>query len=154
MAKFIPFPLQIHHVTSTAAEPLVDRVLTETLEIAQRRVPVRASARPFDRRTTGRLKRSLKKRGPFIKVTKVDGIVGSSLAYADSIERGAKPHVIAARFQPDLVFYWQRQDVTFVGRYVNHPGVRQATNFLYDSLQEAAFANGFKVRRLPGRPSA
>lgn len=151
MAKVILFPLQVHHTSSTAAEPLVDKVLTETLELAQRRVPVRASTRPFDRRTTGRLKRSLKKRGPFIKVTKVDGTVGSRLPYASSIEDGAKAHTFGPRFQPDLVFYWEREDVTFVGKRVNHPGVRQPSHFLWDSLRAAAFANGFKTRRLPAK---
>lgn len=139
---------EVWKTASDTAFPLVDRVLDETLAGARRMVPVR-QPRPHDRRATGRLKRSLRKRGPRRLMTKVAGSVGSTRPYALSVHTGAQAHTITARNRPNLVFYWQRENVTFVGRSVRHPGVSRssATPYLFAPLTIAAVRNDFLVRR-------
>lgn len=148
MAKVILFPKEVREAATEKAFPLVDDVLTQTLASAKRYVPVR-KPRPYDKRPTGRLKRSLRKKGPKRMVTQVKGTVGSPLRWSLSVHDGAKPHTITAK-KPNLVFYWERKDVTFVGRKVNHPGVprRSRKQFLYLPLAIAGRRNGFVVRRI------
>lgn len=151
MAKLILFPKEIRETATEAAFPLVDKTLTETLALSKRYVPVR-KPRPYDRRPTGRLKRSLRKHGPRRMVTQVKGDVGSRARHAASVHDGAKPHAIVAK-KPNLVFYWERENVTFVGKRVKHPGVRKSsrTQYLYLPLAIVGRRNGFIVRRLtPG----
>jgi hypothetical protein len=149
MAKVILNKPEVRKTATEAILPSVERTLDQTLALAKRLVPVR-KPKPFDRRPAGRLKRSLIKRGPKKLVNRVEGEVGSRLAYAASIHDGAKPHPIFARRKKNLVFYWQKEDVTFVGKKVNHPGVRKRKRkqFLYLPLRVAGLRNGFKVRRL------
>lgn len=130
-----------------AAFPLVDKTLDQTTTLSKRYAPVR-KARPYDRRPTGRLRKSIRKRGPKIQITQVKGTVGSRLPYAASVHQTAKPHTIAAR-KPNLVFYWVKHDVTFVGKKVNHPGVRPfaRTQYLYLPLVLVGRRNGFIVRK-------
>jgi hypothetical protein len=148
MAKVILFPNEVRAAATEKAFPLVDKVLDETLAGAKRTVPVR-SPRPFDKRPTGRLKRSLRKVGPKKMVTQVKGSVGSRLRFAASVHDGANPHEIRAK-KPNLVFYWQRENVTFVGKRVNHPGVSKGarTQYLFIPLTIAAVRNDFLVRRI------
>lgn len=148
MAKVILNRPEIRKTAQEAAFPLVDKVLDETLTLSRRYVPVRKQ-KPFDKRPTGRLKRSLRKRGPRKQITQVKGTVGSRQKFAMSVHEGAKPHVIVAN-KPNLVFYWERKNVTFVGKKVNHPGVRRSsrTQYLYLPLVLVGRRNGFIVRRI------
>lgn len=151
MAKLILFPKEVRETATEFAVPKVDAVLTQTLALSKRYVPVR-KPRPYDRRPTGRLKRSLRKHGPKRQVTQVKGDVGSRARHAASVHDGAIPHPIVAK-KPNLVFYWEREDVTFVGKSVNHPGVRRSsrTQYLYLPLAIVGRRNGFIVQRLtPG----
>ena len=147
MAKVILFKPEVRRTAQELATPLVDRTLDDTLALARRYVPVRKQ-KPFDRRAPGRLKRSLRKRGPKKLITRVTGSVGSTLRWAASVHDGAIPHVIVAR-KSNLVFYWEREDVTFVGKRVSHPGVRRSsrTQYLYLPLVLVGRRNGFIVRR-------
>lgn len=151
MAKVILNKAEVKATAVARALPLVDKTLDQTLSLSRRYAPVRDS-RPGDRRATGRLKRSLRKRGPKVLVTKVTGSVGSTLRYAAAVHDGAAPHVIRGRNRGLLSFYWERYDVWFVGPKVNHPGVsRQArTQYLYLPLVLVGTRNGFVVRRMKG----
>lgn len=148
MAKVILYPAEVRSTATEAAYPLVDKTLDQTLALARRYVPVRTQ-KPFDRRPSGRLKKSLHKRGPKRQITQVSGSVGSVLRFAASVHQGAAPHVIVANSKPQLVFYWERKDVTFVGRKVNHPGVQRGsrTQYLYLPLVVVGRRNGFIVRQ-------
>lgn len=147
MAKVILFKPVVRQTAQDFAFPLVDKTMDETLALARRYVPVR-KPKPYDRRASGRLKRSLRKRGPRKQITQVKGSVGSTLRYAASVHEGARPHQIVAR-KPNLVFYWEKKNVTFIGKRVNHPGVRRRsrTQYLYLPLSLAGRRNGFVVRR-------
>lgn len=148
MARWVPDRAEIHATSSRLATPLVDKVLDQTLALARRRVPVRR-ARQFDYRPTGRLQRSLRKRGPRVLKTRVVGDVGSTLRYAAAVHQGAEAHPIFARRKPLLVFFWARESVTFVGYRVNHPGVRRfaRTQYLYLPLVLVGRRHGFIVRQ-------
>lgn len=148
MAKLILNKPEIRRTAQDFAFPLVDKTLDETLALARRYVPVR-KPKPYDRRASGRLQKSLRKRGPLKQITQVKGSVGSTLRYAASVHEGAKPHAIVAR-KPNLVFYWEKKNVTFVGKRVNHPGVRRfaRTQYLYLPLSLVGRRNGFIVRRV------
>jgi hypothetical protein len=148
MARVILNKPEIRRTSQDLAFPLVDKTMDETLALARRYVPVR-KPRPYDKRPTGRLKKSLRKVGPKKMITQVKGSVGSRLKYAISVHDGANPHTIVAR-KPNLVFYWEREDVTFVGKKVNHPGVRRSsrTQYLYLPLAMVGRRNGFIVRRI------
>lgn len=139
----------VHRTASEKALPLVTKVLEQTLTGARRKVPKR-DPRFGDRRAVGRLAASLKQRGPRVMKTQVKGSVGSTLNYAISVHDGAKAHLIVARRVRFLSFYWERRDLFFVGKRVNHPGIRQGRNteYLYKPLQVAGRRNGFIVRRL------
>lgn len=155
MAKYFPNKPFTRLVAQTEAKPLVDRVLTETFALSKRYVPVRAP-RKYDRRPTGRLKRSLKKTGPRVLVNSVKGNVGSRLPFAISVHDGAGPHRIVARSKPRLFFFWENAGRVFSGDAVNHPGVRRfaRTQYLYLPLAAVGRRHGFIVRRLtPGSAS-
>jgi hypothetical protein len=147
VAKVILFKPEVRRTAQEAAFPLVDKTLDETLALSRRYVPVR-KPRQYDRRATGRLKKSLRKRGPKRQITQVQGSVGSTRNYAMAVHEGAVPHVIVAK-RPNLVFYWEKMDVTFVGKRVNHPGVRRSSRkqYLYLPLVLVGRKNGFIVRR-------
>ena len=149
MARVILFPQKVQAKAQSSAFPLVEKVATVGAFAAARRTPVR-TAKPYDRRATGRLKRSMKKKPTRILIGSVKSSFGSSLPYADSIERGAKRHIIRARTKPNLVFYWARHDVTFVGKKVNHPGVRRPYHMLEDAAKQVARSNNFIYRRITG----
>lgn len=155
MAKYIPNKPFTRLVAQTEAKPLVDTVLTDTFALAKRYVPVRAP-RKYDRRPTGRLKRSLKKTGPRVLVNSVKGNIGSKLPSAASVHDGAEPHRIVARTKPNLFFFWEQKGEVFSGTAVNHPGVRRfaRTQYLYLPLAIVGRRNNFIVQRLtPGTPS-
>lgn len=137
---------EVRRTAQDLAEPLVDKAMFFTLRGAKRMAPVR-SMRPYDKRRTGRLRANLRKRGPRKMITQVKGSVGSTLPYAMSVHGGAQPHLIMARNRPNLVFYWEREAVTFVGPRVNHPGVRESstTKYLTKPLVQAAARYGFRV---------
>lgn len=148
MAKYLPNKTYTRLVAQGEAKPLVDKVLDETLAGARKMVPVR-SARRYDRRPTGRLKRSLKKTGPKVLLNSVKGTVGSKLSYSLAVHDGAEPHVIEARTKPNLRFFWEREGRMFVGPVVNHPGIVESstTPYLYTPLLVAGARHNFIVRR-------
>jgi len=148
MAKLILDKTAVRYTGITEVFPLVNKTMNETLELSKRYVPVR-KPRAFDRRATGRLKRSLRKVGPRKGVWSVAGKVGSTLRYAASVHEGAQAHVIRARNEPNLVFFWEREGVTFVGKKVRHPGVRHFARkqYLFLPLAIVGRRNGFVVRR-------
>lgn len=148
MVRYIPDRSQTHRVAAETARRDVDRVLDETLRLARSYVPVRAP-RIGDKRPTGRLKASLRKRGPRVLATRVVGSIGSTLPFAASVHEGAKAHAIVARRHPRLQFFWERKGVSFIGFKVNHPGVsrRSRTQYLLLPLALAGRRNGFVVRR-------
>lgn len=155
MAKFVPNKPDIRLTSQTLAKPLVEKVLDETLTLSRRYVPVRKQ-KPYDRRPTGRLKKSLRKRGPTTLITRITGSVGSGLRYAASVHEGAEPHVIVARNKKALHFYWERRNVEFFGLSVKHPGVprHSRTQYLYLPLSIVGRRNGFIVTRtVAGRAS-
>lgn len=150
MAVLILNKAEVHRVSSELVLPLVDKATYFTLRGAKRMVPVR-TPKPFDKRPGGRLKASLRKRGPKVYLTQVKSSVGTTLRFAASVHGGAKPHIITPRFKPKLVFYWEKREVTFVGKRVSHPGVRpqSTTKFLTEPLAKAAARYGFKLRFTP-----
>jgi hypothetical protein len=150
MATYFPNKTYTRMVAQGAARPLVDKVLDETLAGARKMVPVR-SPRRYDRRPTGRLKRSLKKVGPKVLLNAVKGSVGSRLPFAISVHEGAQAHVIEARNHANLKFFWAREGRVFVGRVVHHPGVVESstTPYLYVPLLVAGARHNFIVRRTP-----
>lgn len=150
MAKYFPNKTYTRLVAQGEAKPLVDKVLDQTLAGARKMVPVRNS-RKYDRRPTGRLKRSLKKTGPKVYLNSVKGTVGSKLSYADSVHGGAQPHVIEAKTPRGLRFFWEKRGRVFVTPRVNHPGVVESstTEYLYIPLVIAGARNNFIVRRTP-----
>lgn len=150
MAKYIPYPIVTRITAQGDAKPLVEKVLSETLALSKKFVPVR-NPRKYDRRPTGRLKRSLKRTGARVLINSVKGSVGSRLPYADSVHRGSAPHVIEARSKKNLRFFWERRGTTFYGPRVNHPGVVKAstTEYLYLPLVIVGSRHNFIVRRIP-----
>ncbi len=56
---------------------------------------------------------------------------------AMAFEHGSQPHPIDAKNAPNLVFFWEREDVLFVGKHVNHPGF-QAKPFLEPAKRATA----------------
>lgn len=150
MAKYYPNKTYTRLVAQGEAKPLVNKVLDEVLEGAKKMVPVR-NARKYDRRPTGRLKRSLKKIGPKTYLNSIKGSVGSRLSYADSVHSGANPHVIEAKTERGLRFYWESRGTVVVTPRVNHPGVVESstTEYLYIPLLIAGYKNDFIVRRTP-----
>lgn len=155
MAKLILFKPEVRRTSQDFAFPLVRKTMNEAYSGAKRKAPVR-KPKPFDKRPAGRLRKSIRRRGPRKLITKVQGSVGTTLRYSKSVHDGAKSHSIAARSKPNLVFYWEKRDVTFVGKKVNHPGVRKSstTEYLYDPLLVAGRRNGFIVRRIPDTATA
>lgn len=152
MARYYPNKAYTRLVAQGEAKPLVAKVLTETFALSKRYVPVR-NPRKYDRRPTGRLKRSLKRTGPRVLVNSVKGNIGSRLPYAISVHDGAGPHRIAARKKDRLFFFWEKVGHVFSGDSVNHPGVRRfaRTQYLYLPLSIVGRRNNFIVRRLtPG----
>jgi hypothetical protein len=145
----VPNKAFIRLAAQRAARPQVRRVLTETLTLSKRYVPVR-NARPYDKRPTGRLKRSLRSQGPIDRVWSVTGRVGTTLRYATAVHEGAQPHRITARYRPRLVFFWTKKGTVFTGFSVNHPGVRPSsrTQYLYLPLVLVGRRHGFIVRRV------
>lgn len=61
----------------------------------------------------------------------------NAMAYAAAIDKGARPHVIRARFRPMLVFYWAKIGRLMFLRRVNHPG-NKPYSFLYDAWTRSA----------------
>ena len=151
MAKLTLFPAEVRSTAQNFAFPLVDKVLDEELALSRRYVPVR-KPKPFDRRPTGRLKRSLRKHGPRKLITKVQGSVGSRAKYAASVHDGAQSHTFTAKNKKVLRFWWEKKGVVFFGPKVNHPGVSRSSRkqFLYLPLVIVGRRNGFIVRRLTG----
>lgn len=82
----------------------------------------------------------------------VSGRVGSNREYAASVHEGAKGHPIVARRKKLLSFWWEKENVRFAGRSVNHPGVRPFARkqFLWLPLNIVARRHNFKTRRLRG----
>lgn len=154
MAKYFPNKTYTRMVAQGEAKPLVSKVLDETFDGAMKMVPVR-SPRKYDKRPTGRLKRSIKKTGPKVYLNSVKGSVGSRLSFAISVHDGAQPHLIEAKNKPNLRFYWEKVGRNFSGPMVNHPGVVESstTEYLYVPLLVAGARHNFIVRRTP-TPSA
>jgi len=151
MARVILYPAQVRKTAIDKAFPLVKVVLVDTLALSRRYVP-RRKPRPYDPRPTGRLQRSLKRQGPITKVRTVSGRVGSEREYAMSVHDGARAHRFSARRKRLLSFWWEKHDVRFAGKSVNHPGVRAFAKkqYLWLPLTIVARRHNFRVRRLRG----
>lgn len=149
MATLILNPASVRQAAINRALPDVEKVLAGTLLLSRRYTPVRAP-RIYDRRPTGRLLRSLRRRGPKVLRTRITGQVGSTLRYAASVHEGARPHVIRARNKRLLSFFWEREFTRFVGKKVNHPGIRRysRTQYLYLPLVLVGRRHNFIVRRV------
>lgn len=150
MAKVVLFRPEVKATSQNDAFPLVEKMLYRTLAGAKRAAPVRKQ-KPFDKRPAGRLRKSLKKRGPKRYVNRIEGSVGSTLRYAAAIQKGAKSHIIRAKNRKNLIFFWERRDEVFSGPFVTHPGVKKSkrTDYLMKPLRKAARRYGFTVRDLP-----
>lgn len=48
--------------------------------------------------------------------------IGNKAPHAKFVEHGTLPHTIRARTGPMLTFFWEREQSTFVGPMVSHPG--------------------------------
>lgn len=148
MAKLILNQAAVRETSVRLSTPLVDKMIYRTYAGAKRAVPVR-KPRPYDKRPTGRLKRSITKQGPIPRSRTVTGRVGSRRPYALAVHEGALPHRIVARRAAYLSFWWTKHNVRFAGKAVNHPGIRKGDPYLWKPLEEAARRYGFKTRRLP-----
>lgn len=77
--------------------------------------------------STGRLARSIYKRGPIPEGTRVVGSVGSTLSYARIVERGARVHSIFPKGMPHIYRFGDRRPrqlkFTWRGRVVYTPHV-------------------------------
>lgn len=155
MAKYFANKTYTRLVAQGVGKEEVGKVLDQTFAGAKKFVPVR-NPRRYDRRPTGRLKRSIKKTGPRVLLNSVKGSVGSRLPYAASVHGGAEPHVIEAKNKPNLRFFWVREGRMFVGPRVNHPGIvaSSTTEYLYIPLVIAGARNNFIVRRTPAERPA
>lgn len=156
MAKYFPYKTYTRLVAQGKGKEEVGKVLDQTFSGARKMVPVR-NPRKYDRRSTGRLKRSIKKTGPKVLLNAVKGSVGSRLPFAVSVHGGARPHVIEAKKKTNLRFFWVKTGKVFYGPRVNHPGIVESstTEYLYIPLVIAGARNNFIVRRTPtGRPTA
>jgi hypothetical protein len=71
-------------------------------------------------------------------------------AYAAAIDKGARPHTIAARRAPYLRFYWAKRGVWVTTKKVNHPGNRPY-RFLFNAATRSA---EHWIRSLSGRMAA
>lgn len=151
MARLVLYPVQVKKAAVDKSFPLVKMVLVETLSLSKRYAPKR-KPRPYDRRPTGRLQRSLKQQGPVVRVRTVTGRVGSTRNYALAVHDGSAPHRIIARQKPVLSFWWEKHSVRFAGKSVNHPGIRAFARkqYLWLPLTMVARRHGFKTRRLRG----
>lgn len=151
MATLILNPAAVRQTAINKALPMVKRVLQGTETLAKAYAPVR-SPRDGDRRATGRLRRSIHKHGPRILKNRIVGDIGSRQRYAMAVHEGAVPHIIVARQRLLLSFFWEKRGVWFVGRRVNHPGVRRfaRTQYLYLPLSIVGRREGFIVRRTAG----
>lgn len=85
--------------------------------------------REVSRRTpidTGKLVRSIEAiattREPSPGVTIYRGGAKSDVDYASFVEYDTAPHSIDAVNTDNLVFWWKRRGVLFIGKHVNHPG--------------------------------
>lgn len=88
--------------------------------------------------TTGDLARSLDIDGPYADGSRVYGNVGSSLAYAASVESGARPHVIRPNApKTRLKFYWRKVGRVVYPASVWHPGQR-GKKYLHHAAQVTA----------------
>lgn len=73
------------------------------------------------------------------------GIVGSYLSYAASVEEGAVPHIIRPRDPGgQLVFWWSKRNLLFVGPVVHHPG-QKGKSYLRRALILVGRRYGFRV---------
>lgn len=150
MAKYFPNKTYTRLVAQGKGKEEVGKVLDGTFDGAKKMVPV-SSPRKYDKRPTGRLKRSIKKTGPKVLLNSVKGTVGSRLPFAISVHDGAQPHIIMASNKPNLTFFWVKEGRVFVGPVVRHPGVVESstTEYLYIPLLKAGSRNNFIVRRTP-----
>jgi hypothetical protein len=67
----------------------------------------------------------------------------ADVPYAATLELGSRKHGIDAQHGPNLVFFWQREGVLFVGPHVNHPGNRRPRRILTDAVTIAGKKLGF-----------
>lgn len=100
-------------------------VSDEMVKEIKKRTPVYSGPH----RPGGRLRESIRPIRTVRTPTGVRGGAQSSLKRASFTEYDTAPHKIRARRAPNLIFWWARESVLFVGKYVNHPGTTGAHMF-------------------------
>lgn len=64
--------------------------------------------------------------------------IGNRAPHAKFIEHGTEPHTIRPRDPSGkLIFWWERENVTFVGDIVRHPGIRRPRKILERALRSS-----------------
>jgi hypothetical protein len=148
----------MRRVSTQAAADLIDRTLAEVLFEAY----IIVATGPY---TTGRLAQSLRRDGPHITGTRVEGSVGSPLEYSAFVHNGTQVHAIfprgaagfyrfGSRARPQLKFFWHRRGKVVylphipgapsrIGR--SHPGIANPKRFLTDPLKRIGRRNRMRV---------
>ncbi len=139
MARIVINHIRAMHESDQDTYRFMRKVLHETRYIARLSV----SHGPY---TTGRLARSIEAKGPVIQPGfRVSGQVGSELAYADSVEGGAIPHLIYPRPpKTRLRFYWRKVGRIVTPGVVRHPGQR-GKGYLAEAARTVGRRYGLRV---------
>lgn len=87
------------------------------------------------KKQTGRYKRSI--RSTYLWQQQLLRVEADT-DYAATLELGSRPHWIVVRQAENLVFYWEKRGVLFVGPAVYHPGQPRGKFILTDAVQRAA----------------
>lgn len=112
-----------------------DRMLVEAIEAAVTQVHHHVQTAPKFKPRTGFLQRSTKTKVKRLKSGRLL-VIDNTAPYADSIDGGAKPHVISARRVSHLAFFWKKVGRFIRTKSVNHPGNRPY-KFMYRAWQSA-----------------
>lgn len=135
----------VQRLLDRIGETELNRRADNVLAIARQLAPRSDGSRSFtDGRAGvaagGRLANSLKKTsvqttrdGRQIRVFS-DAVNSRGQSYARFVIKGTRPHVIRARNQPNLKFFWINGGIPMRIRRVNHPGTRP-NNFLVEALR-------------------
>ncbi len=155
MARVQVYRIQLAVETTRMAKAYADEILDEMVVEAK----ANAFGGPYSK---GNLARSIRKSGPTVVGKTIHGSVGSRLAYAASVEKGAIVHEIFPKGighnyrwgrakRPHLKFIWHGKIVymnqipgapTTIGR--SHPG-QQGKHYLVNALLGVAARHNLRV---------
>lgn len=142
MAKLILNKLEVHRTAARKGVELVSRTTRMAAGLARRTAP--KGDRSLTAPTGARLRGSIYNDPPRVSTNIVRGKIGSKLKYAATVSLGSRPHIIRARRQKTLKFYWNRVGRVVYPVQVFHPGRRRPNRYMQRAMRVAAFANRFK----------